>query len=187
MHAVTANPVPMPARTPHPSRRDIARCLQGIRQGDPAAAQALYQAYGASIRLYFRRSRALRDVENAVFWTLVQLVRSVRELDIDEPEELTQTVRNTSAHKLFEWSKTDTANALTLDRRREIVNRLFTSMDRAEREVLFRSSVLLQREDDIAREASVSLTHVRRTQAKARVLFRLCCDDTSNPMAPVVV
>lgn len=187
MHAVSLNSSGSFQGTPLATRSDATSCLVGIRQGDPGAAQKLYEVYGASIRRYFRRWPGIRDLEGAVFSTLLQVVRSVRQLEIVEPDELTHTVRTLCAQQLFDLSKTDAANAMTLDRRGEVVNRLFTAMDSAEREVMLRSCVLLQREDDIAREASVSLTHVRRTQAKARALFRACCEETAAPPPHMIV
>jgi hypothetical protein len=169
-----------------PATNGVGQCLAGIHRGDPDAAHSLYKIYGASIRLFFRKARSISDVEKAVYATLVAVVRTVRQLDIQNPDDLTQTVRQICAQRLFESRKTDTANAMTLDRRGEVVNRIFTALSRDEREVLLRSCVLLQRDQDIAREAAVSVTDVRRTQAKARVLFRLCCENM-NAAALVVV
>lgn len=170
-----------------PDRRELVQCLLGIRHGEPSAAEALYQAFAPSIRQYFQENGAVRDTENAVFATLVEAVRSVRELDISDPEELRQTVRHLCANRLFELRKTDRANAMTLNCRGEVVNRMFTALNRSEREVLLRSCVLLQRDDDIARDTSASVNEVRRTQAKARMLFRVFCGDVpdSNPMLVV--
>jgi hypothetical protein len=181
--AANSNPNPVP---PFPTTGAAAHCLAGIHRDDPNGAHSLYQIYSASIRLYFRQARTVWDVEKAVYSALVEVVRAVRQLDIHDPEELTRTVQRICAQRIFETRKTDTANAMTLDRRGEIVNRMFTALNRNEREVLLRSCLLLQREQDIASEADVSLTDVRRAHAKARVLFRLCCEDL-NATPPMMV
>ena len=59
------------------------------------------------------------------------------------------------------------------DPERELVNGLFTVLDHAEREILLRSLLLSEDDDEISTELKLPASDIRRTRAKARVLFRI--------------
>jgi hypothetical protein len=175
-------------RIPHTSLNGI-ECLEAIREGDPAAAQTLYAMYAEQIRSYLRRHSGAKEVESTVLSILIEAARAVRDLKLESLEELTGTIRDLCQQGVFAHRRgssvlPETA-CMTLERRGELISRLFTVLDRREREILLRSSLLSEGDDEISREVALPVVQVRKTRAKARVLFRICyhagMDEHANP------
>jgi DNA-directed RNA polymerase specialized sigma24 family protein len=153
--------------------------LDAIRDGDPAVAQELYRLYAGQIRSYLRRHTGVQEVESTVFSVLVEAVRSIREHESPTMEDLSQTVRDLSQQGVFALRRSRNRKSpsgepsMTLDAHRDLINSLFSVLDCREREILLRSYLLAERDDEISHELDVPVLQIRRTRAKARVLFRI--------------
>ncbi len=189
MSSALATSVPPIAQRSPRTALNATQCLEAIREGEPAAAPALYSMYAEQIRVYLRRHSGATDVESGVLSILFEAARSVRDLKIESVEELTATVRELCQQGVFALRRgspglSDTSH-MTLERRGELVNRLFTVLDAREREILLRSSLLSEGDDEISKQVELPVIQVRRTRAKARVLFRICydvdLDEHANP------
>jgi predicted fused transcriptional regulator/phosphomethylpyrimidine kinase len=53
-------------------------------------------------------------------------------------------------------------------------------LDHREREIVLRTSLLSEPEEEISRHVAIPILQVRRTQAKARAIFNVCCRTVSN-------
>ena len=154
-------------------------CLDAIRQGDSTAAHVLYAGYAGQIRRYLRRHTGIHDVEGTVFDVLIEAVRWVRELESPTIEELSQTVRELSQQGVFALRRSRAAQRsagvghLALEHDRELINGVFTVLDRREREILLRSFLLSESDDGISTELNLPVLQILKTRAKARVLYRI--------------
>ena len=155
-------------------------CLDAIREGDPAVAQVLYASYAGQIRSYLRRHTGIHDVESAVFSILVEAIRSIREQESPTFEDLSQAVQDLSQQAVFALRRSCTQERLLRDR----INNLFTVLNYREREILLRSYLLAQEDDEISRQLEIPVLQIRRIRAKARTLFRISCESgTPNASA----
>ena len=151
--------------------------LESIRQGDPAVARTIYETYAGPIGIYLRSRSGCADVHDATLAVLLEAMRAVRNLEIGSNEELTATILELSSQAALQLrQQREPSPAMTLDRRNEVVNRMFGALDSSEREILLRSCLLAERDDEISRTLALPVVHVRRTHAKAKVLLHLCCD-----------
>lgn len=158
--------------------------FESIRQGDPAVARAIYETYAGPIGIYLRSHSGCPDVHDATLSVLLEAMRAVRNLEIGSIEELTATILELSSQAALQLRRQrDPSPAMTLDRRNEVVSRMFGALDISEREILLRSCLLAEKEDEISRNLALPVVHVRRTHAKAKVLFRLCSDSGAQLQA----
>ncbi len=159
--------------------KTATQCLEAIREGDPAAAQILYSKYADQIRSYLRRHTQIQEVEQTVFSILVEAVRSARESHAPTLKELSQTVKDLSQQGVFALRRKAAADdrkvlsRMTLDGRRDLVNGLFSVLEPREREILLRSSLLLENDREISQGLALPIHQISRTRAKARVLLRI--------------
>ena len=157
-------------------------CLDAIREGDPAVAQVLYASYAGQIRSYLRRHTGIHDVEGAVFSILVEAIRSIRERESPTFEDLSQTVQDLSQQGAFalrgscKRERFLRPGLMAFDTDRDRINSLFTVLDLHEREILLRSYLLTEKDDEISRRLEIPVLQIQRIRAKARTLFRISCE-----------
>lgn len=167
----------LPGTPVQPNVVEMSTCLDAIRDGDPGAARLLYTMYADEIRTFLRRQTGMQAVDNTVFAVLVEAIRAARELQLEDIQALDHTVSELAHQAAFGLRRgVKATNRLNLERRTELVNDLFTALTGSEREIVFRSCVLSQRDDEISRQVELPILQIRKTRAKARVLFRVCCD-----------
>jgi DNA-directed RNA polymerase specialized sigma24 family protein len=165
-----AQPVALPAVQAH---MDLMadQCLEAIRQRDPAAAMVLYTMYASHIRASLEKA-GVDNVENLVLSILIQAARSVRARGTASMDELSATVQ-----MFIQQSGADArriakpARAMSAERGRELTNRLFTALDRPEREIVLRSALLSEEDEEISSRLNVPLEMIEQTRAKARLLL----------------
>lgn len=173
---VPAQPALMPSILQSRAPATASDCLEFIRRGDPAAAQDLYSRYAAHVRDRLRRRTGVNEVEDLVLSVLIRAARLVRELGAASVEELSQAVDALTERSAFEFHRASSGqhrDLATADLGREATNTVFTALDISEREVLLRSVLLSEGDEEISEKLSLPLQSIGRTRDKARLLFRI--------------
>ncbi len=170
---------------PHAGQAETS--LQAVQQGDPAAAPVLY-AYAAEIRHYLRQHTATENVEDWVLSILIEAVRSIREMGTFSVGEVEQTIHLSTQQCAFALQRSmhgQDISELNSERGQDIANSMFAMLDSSERQILLRSLLLLEDDQEISAILSLPIEKIGRTRAKARLLFRTAelQDRASAPLA----
>jgi DNA-directed RNA polymerase specialized sigma24 family protein len=86
-------------QTPEPQPSDISPeiswtgLVEGIREGDPAAMEKLYQLFAKGVRFFLYRQLGPKDLEDKVHDVFLIVAQSIQKGDLREPERLMGYVR----------------------------------------------------------------------------------------------
>lgn len=149
--------------------------IHQLRSGEPAGALNFYKAFAPGVRLFLRRTTRLRDVEDLVYDTLLQVTRMVRNSATMASEQLTTTVRATAKSRA-ESSSEGRAGSTALKEMPEAAKALLRILSECapqDREILLRFYFLYESDELIAAQLNLSIEQVRACKLRVRSSFRL--------------
>ncbi len=118
----------------------------------------------------------MNKVEDTVFSVLLEAVRSVRDLVVTTHDQLANTIRELSQQGVFALRRVKNERPPNasgdLEGNQELANCLFTVLDHVEREILLRSLLLSEPDQEISDHVARPVSDILKTRAKARLLVR---------------
>lgn len=149
--------------------------LRRIYAGDSDVAASLYGEYHRAIGETLRRRTGSEDLADAVLDVLIAAIRRVRCCDLKTRNEFEQAIDDLARDQAL-IIRDRTAQAIlipeiTLRRKGELLNTVFTRLNPLERQIVLRAYLLRHTDARIAAALNMTLESVERARIKARTLY----------------
>jgi DNA-directed RNA polymerase specialized sigma24 family protein len=149
--------------------------LRRIYAGDSEVAENLYAEYHRVIADALQRRTGSDHIADAVLDVLIAAIRRVRCCDLKTRHEFEQAIDDLARDQAL-IIRDQTAQAIllpeiTLRRKGELVNAVFTRLGPVERQIVLRAYLLRHSDAQIAAALKLSADCVERARIKARALY----------------
>ncbi|HZT37562.1 MAG TPA: hypothetical protein VFA28_06665 [Bryobacteraceae bacterium] len=151
------------------------RILRRIYAGDSEVAESLYAEYHHVIADTLRRRTGSDHIADAVLDVLIAAIRRVRCCDLKTRAEFEQAIDDLARDQAL-IIRDQTAQAIplpeiTLRRKGELLNAVFTRLRPVERQIVLRAYLLRHSDAQIAAALKLSARCVEGARIKARALY----------------
>jgi RNA polymerase sigma factor (sigma-70 family) len=182
-----------PTATESPAPVDWTALVDNIRAGDAGAMEELYALFARGIRFYFYRQLGAQELDDKIHDTFLIVVQAIRRGDLREPERLMGFVRTivrrqVAAHidqvvhirreetsidqgaPLPDHSHSPEDRAMKQEKL-DVMARTLRAMSSRDREILTRSYLQEQSQEQICAEMHLTDTQFRLLKSRAKARF----------------